>query len=155
MIYLGLALRFWRELLVAFLFVILCVLTALYVERGQRIDTLRVTHSAELDRLETLALTVHSNNQERVINAINQSNRQADIIEQHAISASAANDSLRDTITQLRGQVATVSDSARIEYAHSLADVLGECTAEYIKMAKSADGHARDSEMIYRAWPKN
>lgn len=147
MTYLILALRYWREVLIAALFVLFCVASALYVERGHRIKEIKADADAQ-------AREVERRNYQGVIDAINDAEQQKIINERAAINASVANDSLRDTIGELREQVATVSTTVRIEYAHSLADVLGECTTEYLKMAKSADGHARDSEMIYNAWPK-
>lgn len=138
----------------AVLFILFCVASALYVERGHRIEALKADNVLERAQFNERAREIENKNYEGVINAINKSTQQGLIIEQHINRAALAGDSLRDTIGELDRQVATVSTSARIEYAHSLADVLGECTAEYIKMAKSADGHARDSEMIYQAWPK-
>lgn len=154
MAYLYLAVKFWREVLIATLLVLFCVAAALYVERGHRIDEIKADAVAERARADAQAREVERRNYQGVIDAINDAEQQKIINERAAINASVANDSLRDTIGELREQVATVSATARIEYAHSLADVLGECTAEYLKMAKSADGHARDSEMMYEAWPK-
>ena len=155
MTYLILALRYWREVLIATLFVLFCMASALYIERGHRIDEVKADAAAERARANEQAREVERRNYKGVIDAINNAEQQSIINERAAINASAANDSLRDTIGELREQVANVSDTARIEYTHSLADVLGECTTEYLKMAASADGHARDSEMIYNAWPKN
>lgn len=138
----------------AILFILFCVASALYVERGHRIEALKADSVLERAQFNEKAREIENKNYEGVINAINKSTQQGLIIEQYINRAAIAGDSLRDTIGELDRQVATVSASARIEYAHSLADVLGECAAEYIKMAKSADGHARDSEMIYQAWPK-
>ena len=154
MTYLYLAAKFWREVLIATLFVLFCVATALYIERGHRIYEIKADAAAERARADAKAREVERRNYQGVIDAINKAEQQTAINERYASDARRANDSLRDTIGQLREQVASVSADARIEYTNSLTDVLAECSAEYLKMARQADGHARDSQMMVDAWPK-
>jgi hypothetical protein len=154
-IYLGLALKFWRESIMAIFIVLFCVASALYVQRGHRINEIKAEAVEARVQFEARQREIESKNYERVINAVNQAEIQTRVNEQHAISANVANDSLRDTIGQLQREVSQVSAEAAAKYTQTFGDVLGECTAKYIDLARKADGHARDSEMIYKAWPKN
>lgn len=40
------------------------------------------------------------------------------------------------------------------DYASAVADVLGLCGTELVKLARAADGHAADALMLQQAWPK-
>jgi hypothetical protein len=40
-----------------------------------------------------------------------------------------------------------------IEYTTANSDILENCIIEYRSMAKEADGHAVDAEILRKAWP--
>ena len=69
-------------------------------------------------------------------------------------AAAVASGGLRDTITDLRGQLS----SATVEACRATADaglrLLGACQERYIGVAAAAKGHQSDVIMFDQAWPK-
>ena len=78
-------------------------------------------------------------------------------------TASADRDLLRAAVDRLRGDLARyraeresvpgdpVSPGA--DYTSALETVLGDCTAEVVRMAGLAQGHANDVQTLREAWP--
>lgn len=66
----------------------------------------------------------------------------------------AAARGLRDTVTALRGQLATASPEASRATADAALAVFGECADRYRAVAEAADGHASDVETLTEAWPE-
>lgn len=69
-------------------------------------------------------------------------------------AAHAAARGLRDTITDLRGRLATSPVAACRATAATTLDVFEDCTGKYRALAEAADGHASDVETMIQAWPK-
>lgn len=67
---------------------------------------------------------------------------------------SALNRGLRDELTDQRRKLSTASIDAVRQYAATASSVFGECSAEVERLAGEASGHASDSLMYQRAWPK-
>lgn len=69
-------------------------------------------------------------------------------------SALASSRVLSSALQAIKSGSATDSIDAARRYTAALADVLNQCQASYRSMAAEADGHASDSLMYQRAWPK-
>ena len=74
-------------------------------------------------------------------------------VQADAAAARAAAGSLRDKLTEARRSLAQHSPATVLDYATTAAELLGECSAEYQRVAEQADGHAADAEALIRAWP--
>ena len=101
---------------------------------------------AEKDRLEQ-----HYANQ--IQQAITARDAQIKRVQADADGARAAAGSLRQQLAASRGRIAQVAPAAVVDYADTVADILGECTARYTEVARAADGHAADADALMRAWP--
>ena len=72
-----------------------------------------------------------------------------------AAAASAAAKRVSDsTVAKLLASSTTASVETNRKYTSALASVFSECTAKYQQLGKDAQGHANDSLMFDRAWPK-
>ena len=61
-------------------------------------------------------------------------------------------DRLRSQVSQSRAALANSTQSSIVEYASALSDVFEQCTREYTEVAKKADGHALDAQLLFNAW---
>lgn len=61
---------------------------------------------------------------------------------------------LRDDLATFRARLPKVSGAACVEAADTVAELFGECTDRYSKLAEAADGHANDALTCQEAWPK-
>lgn len=52
------------------------------------------------------------------------------------------------------GDVPCATAETCAQYARAVADILGQCGAELIDVARAADGHAADALMLHQAWPE-
>lgn len=68
-------------------------------------------------------------------------------------AARAERDGLRDTLDAIE-QSARESHDAATRNLAAVRAVFDRCTAEYLRVAEEAAGHARDSLMYQQAWPK-
>lgn len=64
-------------------------------------------------------------------------------------------DGLRDELAAARQQLPNAACPAVREYAATVNQLFGACTAELESVARQADGHASDALMLLDAWPKN
>lgn len=104
-------------------------------------------HEAEMRILE-------KNQFQGVIDAINVANEQKIRVEVDSGNAESANKRLHQTIDRLNVQVSNLATSARVEYSNALSDVLKECTVAYREVARKADGHATDAQMMKQIFEK-
>jgi hypothetical protein len=64
-------------------------------------------------------------------------------------------DGLRTAARAWGGGSMPGADSSTVtERPNPIADVLGQCSAELVRMAGAADAHAADALMLQQAWPK-
>ena len=89
----------------------------------------------------------------RVQTAIAERDAQIKRVQADADRSRAAACSLRQQLAASRGRIASAPATAVADYASAVTDVLGECTAEYQRVAAAADGHAADAAALMRAWP--
>ena len=83
--------------------------------------------------------------------------RSAEREKQHRVEVSILESNarrLRNDISEFKRRLPTVSGSACIEAADTVADIYAECIGAYQSMAQAADGHANDARTCAEAWPK-
>jgi hypothetical protein len=86
--------------------------------------------------------------------ASNAAQKQTQVARADAAASRDAADGLRGDLTAARTQLAGAADAARAKYSAAVDSVLTSCTRRYSEVAEAAQGHAIDSLMYQRAWPK-
>lgn len=152
-------LKSWKIIVKVMLALIVIGFIASYINRGNVIDDLRAQHSIKTITMQAkhneTILKIEARNYETITNATNKAAEQQKQIERDIADNLAIRAGLRDTISELDAQVSQVSANAKVEYARTLGNVFEQCIGEYAKMARAADGHAKDAQMMRDAWPKN
>jgi predicted NodU family carbamoyl transferase len=77
------------------------------------------------------------------------------IIRADVDSVRTERDRLRQQLAATRNRLSTATADAVREYAHTLDDVLQQCTERLERVARAADGHASDVLTLQQAWPKS
>jgi len=128
-----------------------------YNAHQQAIGAARV--QAEWDRSKAQALAAQRERENLLQKGVNDAQTQAQTARQTAAAAAgtaaAAGRVLDSTLQARAAALAGDPGSALAQYATTLGAVLSECQAAYRGMAATADGHAADSLMYQRAWPRN
>jgi hypothetical protein len=113
-------------------------------------------------RNEWAAATAKANDEARTLERARQSAADA-AGRLAAAAASRDRDRLRGANRELLGMRDTLdaieraseeSHDAATKHVAALRAVFGECSAEVVRLAEEAAGHARDSLMYQRSWPK-
>ncbi|AXF52876.1 MAG: protein of unknown function DUF2514 [Bacteriophage sp.] len=115
---------------------------------------LKKEHSDEMNRAAAHALESYSRMEKTKDEAIKSAHARAAEHAAAAGRASAAADGLRKQLAGMPARIAAASRAAVDEYAATAGELLSACTAEYQRMAISADGHATDAQMMLEAWPR-
>jgi hypothetical protein len=92
--------------------------------------------------------------QTKLNEAVNAANKRTQIAKADAAAASRVAGSLRDDLATARRNLSSAAADAVRQYASTLSDVFGECTAEVERLASEAQSHAIDSLTLQQAWPK-
>lgn len=92
--------------------------------------------------------------QTRKDDALTEANKTAQANKLAANALAAVNRGLRDDLTNQRRDLSTASLDAVRKYAATSNAVFGECSAEVERLAGEAAGHAADSVMYQKAWPR-
>lgn len=87
-------------------------------------------------------------------NAITQAQKSIQAANAGAAAAADAGRVLHSTIETLIARSDTDSVDANRKYTAAIAAVFQSCTDEYRKLGREAQGHADDSLMYQKAWPK-
>lgn len=121
---------------------------------GEQIAALKQSHAEQNTRHSAATLHRYTEMERQKDEAIQV---HAQLAIQNKLAADAAKrtvDGLRGDFARVPGRIATASREAVNEYAATVSEVLGACTAEYQYMAEQADGHAADVRLMQDAWPK-
>lgn len=149
-----LAIRFYREAIIALLIVALAITAVLYEKRGIHIEHIKSEHELEITTLKldyiSKARQIESENYEQVIKAVNESKEREQIIINDAADSRAAVNSLSDTIEKLASTAKTDAEF-RDKYANATGNLLKECSGAYSEMAEAADRIANDLRLIQSA----
>ena len=92
--------------------------------------------------------------QKRKDDAITEATKQAAANKLAAANLAAVNRGLRDDLANQRRDLSTAPLDAARKYAATANAVFGECSTEVERLAGEAAGHAADSVMYQKAWPK-
>ncbi len=92
--------------------------------------------------------------QKRKDDALTEANKRALANKAAADRLAVVNRGLRDDLTDQRNKLSTASSDAVRQYAATANAVFGQCSAELERLAGEAAGHASDSLMYQRAWPR-
>ena len=137
-----LALKFWREIAIAALAILVIVILSLYANRGTAIKQIKTDHELELTALKAnyveTARDIERKAYEQTIQAVNEAKKREQIIIADAASARDAVISLSDTIDKLSANAAADANF-RIEYSRTTGNLLKECSNQYIEMAETTD----------------
>ena len=149
-----LALKFWREVVIAVLAILVIVVLSLYASRGAAIKQIKTDHELELTTLKAnyveTARDIERKAYEQTIQAVNDAKVREQVIIADAASAHDAVISLSDTIDKLSANAAADANF-RIEYSRTTGNLLKECSSQYIGMAETADRIANDLRAIQQA----
>ena len=74
-------------------------------------------------------------------------------IRSDATRARGVADRLRNDLATARATLPSATCSAARDYAATVNELFGECTATAGRLAEAADGHAADALMLQQAWP--
>lgn len=149
--YLAMALKLWREILICLLALLLAGSLFLFYNAMQSMKLMKVNHSLEtanyIAAYEARARAIEQQNYQGVIDAINKAKLQQQAIAIDVRSANNANERLHQTIDQLTANT-TNNASARAEYTTAVSKLFKDCSSAYIEMARAADGHASDVRLL-------
>lgn len=74
-------------------------------------------------------------------------------LEASATRAAAVTRGLRKALDTANARLAEATESAAREYAATVGELFGHCSARYTELARKADGHASDAAACRAAWP--
>lgn len=121
---------------------------------GETINQLHIETTQSALETQILARTKETNFNKQLLEAINAATTRETQLRREAADARHSADGLRNELTEIRrGLPELAADAARLR-AGTLAELFGECTVEYRKMAEAADGLGSDRQTLMDAWPK-
>ena len=112
-----------------------------------KIETLRAAENAKNSQIT-------ADLQKRKDDALLEASNRANANKAAADNLAVVNRGLRNDLANQRSNLSTASLDAVRKYATAANSVFGECSAENERLAGEASGHASDSLMYQRAWPK-
>lgn len=118
-----------------------------------RISLLGKEHAEQTMRAGASALASYSRMEKTKDDAIKSAQERAGRLQADAGAAAAVADGLRKQLAGVPARIAAASRAAVDEYASTAGELLSACTAEYQWMARQADGHANDAQLMLDAWP--
>ena len=155
MTYLLLALKCWRECLIALIaFLILCLLMILN-HKDHSIEKLKQEHISYVQTQTELNLKAQVAAREKekeyrnqiILAERNYSEKIKQISHDARIAESHAN-SLSKQLATANKRLSTATREAETEYVQKLSNVFDQCVTEYRKVAERADGHEADVERM-------
>lgn len=153
-----LALRYWAQITIAFLCLLLLFAVSSCSSKAKEIKTLKVEHelAITIEQATSLALLNESEriNNERWQHAVNENTKAQKQIADSYASNNAIVGSLSDTIDKASANYIKADADSRAKYALALANVSKECIGEITAMARITDGHVADIIMLQKAWSK-
>lgn len=119
------------------------------------VATLKGTHTAALKAQSDKALEDYQRMEKQKDDAIQESKQAAEANRAAAAAAKRTADGMRKQLDKVPSLIATATESALREYATTSSELLGSCTAEYQRMAATAQRHATDVLLLLNAWPRS
>lgn len=119
------------------------------------VAALKATHAYALKAQSDQALADYQRMEKQKDGAIQESKQAAEANRAAAAAAKRTADGLRKRLDQVPSLITTATESALREYAATSSELLGSCTAEYQRMADTAQRHATDVRLLLDAWPRS
>lgn len=85
--------------------------------------------------------------------ALNAARTREAVLRRDADSARAESDGLREQAADAARRLASAPPAAVAEYAHTVNELLAQCSQRYQELASKADGHVSDVLACHQAWP--
>ncbi len=149
-----LALKFWREIAIAVLAILVIVILSLYASRGAAIKQIKTDHELELTTLKAnyveTARDIERKAYEQTIQAVNEAKKREQIIIADAANTTAVNERLSQTIDRL--SITAATDAAfRVKYTDTIGQSLKDCSSSITDLARQADGYTNDIRLLQQA----
>ena len=117
-----------------------------------KIDRMVSQHAVAVKVATEAAALETARMQKEKDNAIEKANKLAQRNANAAVTARAERDRLQSELTTSRLSLPNATNASLVEYTSTLSNVFEQCTREYTEMARTADQHATDSELLFNAW---
>lgn len=117
-------------------------------QRAQSEFTAQSLKDSEKARLQEQAL------QSKVNEANNERTKQEQALSIVVSSNRERTNQLRQQLDTANRNLSKYSSAALIERVSTISDVFEQCTVAFAEMAKTADGHAADLQLMLNSWPK-
>lgn len=146
-----LALRFWREIAIAVLAILVIVILSLYASRGTAIKQIKTDHELELTTLKTnyveTARDIERQSYEKTIQAVNDAKKREQMLVNNIASANAVVASMSNTVTEVSA-AAKLNAELGDRYIDTSRRIITECTSEYSKMGAIAQKLSNDVRLL-------
>lgn len=159
MMYLYIAAKFWREVLIGLLVFLCLVIAAFANHHAGKVKKLEIQHQAEILKSKAAYNQAKADAAEKekiwsnqLLKAEQNYNAKFKQITTDAAIAKSNADSLSKQLDTAKKRLPTATTKTIIEYVDTSSDVLKECITEYRTMAEIADGHAIDARRLSDAW---
>lgn len=121
---------------------------------GEKLAEIRHDQAVASKEAEKFARQAETQRRSDVDEAIRNAAVRAMAARRDADAARSELERLRDATSATRGGVPGESTAACAARADAAGDVLGQCAAAYLDLARAADAHASDARTLIEAWPK-
>jgi hypothetical protein len=117
-----------------------------------KIDQMVAEHAVAVQVATEAAAQETARMQKEKDNAIAKANQMAQRNAAAADAARAERDRLQSDLAASRVSLSNATHASLVEYTNTLTVVFEQCTREYTEVARRADQHAADSELLFNAW---
>ena len=117
-----------------------------------KIDRMVSDHALAVQQATEAAAAETARMQKEKDNAIAQAQQVAQRNAAAAATASLERDRLQSDLAASRVSLSNSTHASLIEYATAVSVVFEQCVREYTDVARLADQHAADSQLLFNAW---
>jgi hypothetical protein len=117
-----------------------------------KIDQMVAEHAVAVQKATEAAAQETARMQKEKDDAIERANQVARRNAAAAASASLERDRLQSDLAASRVALSDATHASLIEYATAVSVVFEQCVREYTEVARLADQHAADTQLLFTAW---
>jgi ribonuclease HII len=117
-----------------------------------KIDRIKADHAIAVQVATAATAQETARMQKEKDNAIEKANQLAQLNANAAIAAKRERDRLQSELIASRVSLPNATHASLVEYTDTLSVVFEHCTREYTEMARIADQHSSDSQLLFNAW---
>ena len=121
---------------------------------GAEYAALEMRYATRLAQAHENALTEYARLEKVKNDAVKAAEIEAEKNAAAAATAARAADRLRGDLANVRASIAAAPRPAVDQYAATAGELLGECSAEYQRVAEAADQHRLNERLLIDAWPR-